>query len=213
MDQIYTNEGNAYEPDPETPSSQNDSISTFPAAPQTTSKQIKKRQKQQLKRGSEDPIDVQLMKTVNDALANKSEDSSHDIFCKYVASEFKKLSVGAQDFLTMEINNAICKAKRFDRENQQPNLYRTENQQPIFSRFTQPYPRNLEPSYQQPNSPVYNQSYVQHTPRKTYNPQYSFHRSPLQALSHEEPPIQNQLDNNEFQRSSSGAESLSLPMM
>ena len=129
------------------------------------------------------------MKTVNDALTNKSDESSHDIFCKYVACEFKKLSVGAQDFLTVEINNAICKAKRFGRENQQPNLYRMEKERPYMSRFTQP------------NSPVYSQSYVQHTPRKTYNPQYSYHRSPLQLLG------QHQLQNNyEFQMTSSASE-------
>ena len=213
MDQINTNDTNFQEnayipPDHENPScSQIDSISTVPAAPQIYSNLVKKRPKPQLKRGSEDPIDVQQMKTVNDALTNKSDESSHDIFCKYVACEFKKLSVGAQDFLTVEINNAICKAKRFDRENQQPNLYKMEKERPL-SRFTQQYPPNPEPSYQQPNSPVYSQSYVQHTPRKTYNPQYSYHRSPLQLLSQQEPsPVQHQLQNNyEFQMPSSASE-------
>ena len=187
MDQINTNDTNFQEnayipPDHENPScSQIDSISTVPAAPQINSNLVKKRPKPRLKGGSEDPIDVQLMKTVNDALTNKSDESSHDIFCKYVACEFKKLSVGAQDFLTVEINLFALQMALFDRENQQPNLYRMEKERPYMSRFTRQYPPNPEPSYQQ-YSPVYSQSYVQYTPRKTYNPQYSYHRSPLQLL-------------------------------
>lgn len=57
---------------------------------------------------------------------NENSETSSDIFCRYIACEYRKLSSGAQDLLTMKINNALVEAKRFDKENEMRS-YRMED--------------------------------------------------------------------------------------
>ena len=80
------------------------------------------------------------MRRVNSVLSKSHEDgkSPHNLFIKYI-SELKKLSEGAQDMLTLEINKAIYKTKKFDR---------TLENQANFNSFMQNLPQNPVANYQ-----------------------------------------------------------------